>query len=69
MWTLPDSVMSGMIGYFVVSVPGGILDDERIIVSERPLAGDTTLAGPFETWQKAHESISDVILAWQVLES
>lgn len=55
--------------YFVVAVPGGILDDERIIVSERPLAGDVRMAGPYETWQKAHDSIPEVILAWQVLES
>jgi len=55
--------------YFVVSVPGGILDDERIIVSERPLAGDVKLAGPFDTWKKANDAIPDVILAWQVMES
>jgi hypothetical protein len=55
--------------YFVVSVPGGILDDERVIVSERPLAGDVKLAGPYDTWTEANEAIPDVILAWQVMES
>lgn len=55
--------------YFVVSVPGGILDDERVIVSRRLFVGDVKLAGPFDTWDRANDAIPDVIIAWQVMES